>query len=178
MHTFTTAHRAEAMTHTVSYQHVPMFRGLAFALYHCGKHDAPVDVFSADRRQTVIEAHNHEFGTTLRSQPELVALWKAGKGNPANSPDTTSHCLRSDGNSAYHGRPAGAELPWFMLGLDISDHGKVENVTQFLKVARELGYDVVQPYPVGGERHHVVFTSSPIPVLEHWNVIAKDRSGS
>jgi hypothetical protein len=176
MHTFTTADRAEAMTHVISYQRVPLFRGLAFALYHCARHGAPVDLFSADRRDSVIRAHNHQFGTLLRSQPELVALWRAGKGNPANSPDTTSHCLRSDGNPAYGGRPPGAELPWYMLGLDIADHGKHDDVSHFLAVAHHLDYHVTQPYPAGSERHHVVFTRSPIPVLEHWNVISSDRS--
>jgi hypothetical protein len=176
MHTFTTAHRAEAMTHTISYQRVPMFRGLAFALYHIAKHDARVDVFSADRRDPVIRAHNHQFGTLLHSQPELVKLWREGRGNPANSPETTSHCLRSDGNPAYRGRPAGAELPWYMLGLDLADHGKTEDVSHLLAVAHQLGYHVTQPYPAGGERHHVVFTSSPVPVLERFNVIAKERA--
>lgn len=176
MHMFTTAHRAEAMTHTISYQRVPMFRGLAFALYHCAKHQAPVDVFSADRRDKVIKEHNRQFGTHLHSQPELVKVWREGRGNPANSPQTTSHCLRSDGNPAYGGRPAGAELPWYMLGLDLADEGKVEDVSHFLHVARHLGYSVVQPYPTGGERHHVVFTHSPVPVLERWNVIARHRS--
>jgi hypothetical protein len=177
MNRFSTADRAAPMTHTVSYERVPMFRGLAFALYHCGRHGADVDVFSADRRDTVIAEHNHQFGTSLSGQQHLVDLWRAGKGNPANSPTTTSHCLRSDGNKAYGGRPAGAELPWHMLGLDISDHGKVEDVSHFLEVARRLGYEVTQPYPSGSERHHVVFTASPIAVLERWDVIAKDRAG-
>ena len=175
MHTFTTSHRDEAMTHTVSYERVPMFRGLAFALYHCKKHGADVDVFSADRRDSVVDVHNREYGTTLRSQQQLIDLWHAGRGNPANTPGTTSHCLRSDGNPAYGGRKPGARLPWFMLGLDLADRGKTEDVSRFLKVARKLGYSVRQPYPVGGERHHVIFTESPVPVLERWNVISKRR---
>lgn len=176
MNRFATADRAASMTHTVSYELVPMFRGLAFVLYHCARHGADVDVFSADRRDDVVREHNREFGTSLSGQQHLVDLWRAGKGNPANSPATTSHCLRSDGNKAYGGRPAGAEIPWYMLGLDISDHGKQEDVGHFLQVAHRLGYEVVQPYPVGSEQHHVVFTTSPVPVLERWNVIAEDRT--
>lgn len=176
MKRFSTADRAAAMTHTVSYERVPMFRGLAFALYHCAKHDADVDVFSADRRDDVIREHNRQFGTDLHSQQELVDLWHAGRGNPANSPSTTSHCLFSDGNAAYGGRASGKKLPWYMLGLDLADHGKTEDVSRFLRAARKLGYEVAQPYASGAERHHVVFTASPVPVLERWNVISKDRS--
>jgi hypothetical protein len=176
MKRFTTDDRAAAMTHTVSYEHVPMFRGLAFALHHVAKHGGDVDVFSADRRDDVIRIHNRLFATNLSSQQHLVDLWRAGKGNPANSPATTSHCLFSDGNPAYGGRASGKLLPWHMLGLDISDHGKVEDVTRFLKVARKLGYEVTQPYASGSERHHVTFTASPIPVLERWDVISKDRA--
>jgi hypothetical protein len=168
------------MTNVVSYQRVPIPRGIAFALYHCQKHGGGVDLFSGVRTVPTIREHNREFGTHLSAQQDLVDLWRAGKGNPANSPDTTSHCWRSDGNHAYrvNGKqiPSGGKLPWYMIGLDLADVGEFESVDDFLRVARHLGYRVTQPYPVGGERHHVVFTSSPINVLEHNHVIAKDRN--
>lgn len=179
MHKFTTRHRDEKMTNIVSYQRVPIPRGLAFALYHIQKHGGGVDLFSADRTPRVIEDHNAQFGTHLSSQQRLVDLWRAGKGNPANSPSTTSHCYRSDGNGAYKvdGKqiPSGGTLPWYMLGLDIADVGEFENVDEFMAAARKLGYKVKQPYPVGGERHHVIFTESPIATLERANVISKNR---
>lgn len=181
MHKFTTEHRDEKMTNPVSYRGVPIPRGVAFALYHIAKHGGEIAIFSGIRTDNVIRAHNREFGTHLKSQPELVHLAAIGQGNPANSPSTTSHCWRSDGNRAYkdaHGRqiPSGHELPWYMIGLDIADRGEVESVDDFLRAARKLGYKVSQPYPVGGERHHVVFTASPIGVLEKYNVIAKNRN--
>lgn len=180
MHTFTKDHRAESMTNLVSFHGVPMPRGLAFAINHIEEHGAPVSIFSADRTIGALREHNRQFGTHLKSQAQLVADWKAGNGNPANSPETTSHCYRSDGNPVYRnsrGRviPAGGKLPWYELGIDLSDKGKQEDVHRFLFVAHKLGYHFVQPYKVGTEMHHVVCVLSPIPTLEHWNAIAKVR---
>lgn len=178
MHTFTTAHRAEAMSHTVSYKRVPIFRGLAFALYHVDKHGGRIDLHSADRRHKEISEHNRQFGTTLSTQIELERLHAEDPAHhaPANSSFTSSHCLRSDGNAAYQGRVSGESIPWFQLGLDLDDHGKVEDPSHFIAVARRLGYELEQPYRAGSELHHVVFTASPVPVLERWNVISKERA--
>lgn len=184
MKKFDVSHRDRSMLVIVSYERVPMARGLAFALRHIQEHGAPIDVFSADRRDHIIAAHNRTFKTNLKGQQYLYDGFVAGRPgfNPANPPSLTSHCRRSDGNAAYRdgsGKviPRGGLLPWFMLGLDIADAGKVEDVRTFLRVARRLGYRVVQPYPVGGEKHHVIFTESPIGTLERWNQIAKRRRG-
>jgi hypothetical protein len=182
MHTLRVQDRDASMTNTVSYENVPMFRGLAFALRDIQREGAPVDIFSADRRDAVIAEHNRQFGTHLSGQQHLVDLFRAGRGNPANSPKTTSHCLYSDGNPIYrNGRgqhvPAGGRIPWYMLGIDLADHGRAEDVRRFLAVAHRLGYHFVQPYSSGTERHHVVCALSPIPTLEHRNQIAKERHG-
>lgn len=171
--------RDNLMTVGVSYGNVPMPRGLAFALYHIAKHGGIVDIFSADRTVKAIADHNRTFGTNLHAQLYLYAnQWRRGF-NPANSPLTTSHCYRSDGNPAYkvNGKQirSGGSLPWYMLGLDLSDRGKFEDVSNFLRVSHELGYKTVQPYASGSERHHVVFTESPIPILESRSVISKKR---
>lgn len=169
--------RDNSMTVIVSYERtVPLPRGVGFALWHIEQHGGKIDIFSADRRDRVIARHNRAFGTNLHGQRWLIRYGE----NPANPVDRTSHCYYSDGNRAYRRRngqqiPAGGRLPWYMVGLDLADQGEVESVDGFLRVARHLGYSVVQPYPVGGERHHVVFVKSPIPVLERWNVISKER---
>jgi hypothetical protein len=138
LHTFSTAQRDRSMTATVSYHGVPMFRGLAFALHHVAMHGGGVWVYSADRRDRIIAEHNRQFGTHLHGQQWLVDAHAQDpvRNAPANSPTTTSHCLRSDGNPVYRD---------------------------------------VRPYASGSEGHHVVFVHSPIPTLEHWNQIAKER---
>lgn len=181
MHRFSTKDRDQAMTHTVSYLSVPVPRGTAFALYHINKHGGHIDLFSGIRVDSVIEEHNRAFRTHLHGQQYLFDHQHEKGFDPANSVRRTSHCWFSDGNPAYkdqRGRqlPPGEPLPWYMIGLDLADLGAYENVSHFLVVARSLGYEVVQPYPVGGERHHVVFTESPIAVLERYNAIAKDRA--
>jgi hypothetical protein len=42
-------------------------------------------------------------------------------------------------------------------------------------VAHKLGYHFVNPYSSGSEKHHVVCVLSPIPTLEAWNQISKER---
>lgn len=181
MHSFTTRHRDEAMTHTVSYLRVPVPRGVAFALYHVGKHGGAIDLFSGIRTVDVIKEHNQTFGTTLKAQQTLINLHASNPANwnAANPVDRTSHCWFSDGNPAFkvNGKriPPGGKLPWYMIGLDLADAGEVESVDEFLLEARKLGYEVVQPYRSGNERHHVVFVESPIAVLERYNVISKER---
>src|SRR4051812_41508053 len=100
MHRFTTKDRAEAMTHTVSYLRVPVPRGVAFALYHVGKHGGHIDLFSCLRTATVVNAHNRAFGTNLHSQAWLFANQSRPGFNPANPPSRSSHCGYSDGNKA------------------------------------------------------------------------------
>jgi hypothetical protein len=47
-----------------------------------------------------------------------------------------------------------------------------------VRVANKLGYEFIQPYKSGSEQHHVVCVKSPVPMLEHWNVISKARKAS
>lgn len=183
MHSFTVRHRNKSMTNTVSYRGVPIFRGLAFTIYHIEKHGGHVDIFSADRRDKIIEEHNRQFGTHLHGQGYLYSGYIHGHAgfNPANPPSRTSHCLYSDGSRAYKNRfgrhiAPGGKLPWYELGIDLSDKGKQEDVSHFLHVAHSLGYPFVQPYSSGSERHHVVLTKSPINRLVKSKVISRIRT--
>jgi hypothetical protein len=183
MHTLRTQDRDQAMDHVVSFHGVPMFRGLAFAIDHIEDHGGRVVIASADRRVKSIEEHNRQFGTRLHAQQFLFDnQWKPGF-NPANPPNRTSHCLFCDDRVAAvmraHGHPrlrAGSKLPWYALGIDLSDRGTQEHPQHFIHVAHELGYNVVQPYSSGSERHHVIFVEGPIKTLEHWNRISKERA--
>jgi hypothetical protein len=180
MKKLSTDDRAASMTEVVSFHDVPMPRGLAFAISHIERHGAPVSIFSADRTVGAIAAHNKQFGTALHAQQFLFDNQGKPGFNPANPPSRTSHCYFADGNPAYKSTKGqiiapGGRIPWYSLGIDVSDVGKVEEVGRFLKVAHELGYEFVQPYSSGSERHHVISVKSPIATLEHWNVIAKNR---
>jgi hypothetical protein len=174
MHKFTKAHRDESMTNLVSFHNVPMRRGLAFAINHIEEHGAKVSIFSADRTVEAIAEHNKQFGTNLHAQKYLYDNQNRPGFNPANPPWLTSHCYYSDGNPAY-GRGRGEKIPWYMLGIDMSDWGMSEDVRRFRTTAAKLGYRVTQPYASGSERHHIIFSTSPIKNLENWNVIAKER---
>lgn len=181
MHRLRVEDRDRAMTAIVSFHNVPMPRMVAFAIRDIESDGAPVDVFSADRTTKAIGQHNAQFGTNLSGQAALVALFRAGLGNPANSPNTTSHCYCADASvaallSRYHApTQAGRKIPVWAVGIDLADKGKVETVERFLTVAHRLGYRFMQPYASGSERHHVILVSSPIPVLERRNQIAKER---
>lgn len=182
MKSFKVSDRDESMVETISFHGVPMPRGLAFCIRHIENNGAPVSIFSADRRDRIIREHNKEFGTNLHGQVWLVSAHNRHPSRyaPANSPMTTSHCYRSDGNRVYRARgkqiPAGERLPWYMLGIDLADKGKVEDVSRFLKVARKLHYPFVQTYRSSGrELHHVNLTRSPIKELENSNQISKRR---
>lgn len=164
------------MTATVSFHDVPMPRGLAFAIRHIEKRCGKIAIYSADRRDRIIAEHNKQFGTNLHGQAWLVAAHARDPRNfaPANSPATTSHCYHSDGNPVYKYQngehiPPGGPLPWFMVGLDISD------VDRFLACAKRLGYRFVQPYKTRSEAHHVNCVESPIAVLERQNQISINR---
>jgi hypothetical protein len=181
MHTLRIQDRDNSMTVTISYENVPMFRGLAFALRDIQNNGAPVSIFSADRRDAVVRAHNKQFGTQIHSQEYAVAHQGQPGWSAANPVNRSSHCLRSDGNPVYRNSRGqsiapGGRLPWYELGIDMADQGKAEDVSRFLKVAHRLGYHFVQPYSSGSEKHHVVCVHSPIPTLEHRNQISKDRS--
>jgi hypothetical protein len=180
MTAFSRANRDKPLQHTIAYKGVPIFRGLALALDLADKHGADFSLFSADRRDAVLKRFNKAHGTNLHGQAYLVAMHARdpAKFAAANSPSTTSHCLRSDGNPTFRnarGRviPAGGLLPWYELGIDGADAGKGNDPTHLLRVLHSLGFHVVQPYPPGREDHHFVFTSSPVPVLRARNVIPK-----
>jgi len=169
------------MTNIVSFHMVPMPRALAFAIWHIEKHGAPVIVDSADRTVKMVTEHNKQFGTQLSIQQYLFDNQHKPGFNPANPPELTSHCYFADGNPAYKNSRGqiiapGARIPWYSLGIDLHDKGKVEDCRQFLAVAHKLGYEFIQPYSSGAEQHHVIAVKSPIATLEHWNVISKDRS--
>lgn len=177
---FSKDQRDGKMTDLVSFHGVPMPRANAFVINHIEEHGAKVAIYSCDRTVAAIAAHNKQFGTNLHAQQYLYDHQNEPGFNPANSPSTTSHCYFADGNPHYAssaGRvyASGARIPWFMVGTDLDDYGKNEYVVHFLATAHGLGYPYVQPYASGSERHHVVLTKSPISVLEHWNVIAKER---
>lgn len=161
--------KSRALTHVVSYHgRVPLERGLCYCLYLVAKHGFDAGLLSGSREHRHIDAHNREFGTHLHSQEELIELHEHDPARypAANSPDTTSHCLRSDGNPAYavHGRqiPVRGKLPWHMRGIDLASG---ETAAEFCVSARRLGLHFVQPYPAAGEAHHVVCTQSPTHVL-------------
>lgn len=122
MHTLRTQDRDRSMTALVSFHHVPMPRGIAFVIRDIETDGAPVEIFSADRTMDAIGEHNRQFGTKLSGQAALLAAFRAGRGNPANPPDRTSHCYRADTtvaavlNSIDNGverLSAGARLPWW-----------------------------------------------------------------
>jgi hypothetical protein len=179
MSDFSAAHRTKPLMHTVAFHGVPMFRGLALAIDHIEQHGATVAIFSADRRHSVLDPFNREHGTQLRSQEQLIEDAKHG-GSGANPVNMTSHCLHADlavqGVLAAHDIhvEVTGEIPWHALGIDLSDRGKVEDCSHFLKVAHELGYAFTQPYPTSkSEKHHVICAKSPVHVLETSNVIPK-----
>lgn len=181
MHTLRTDDRDRSMEAVVSFHGVPMPRGVAFALRDIETDGAPISVFSADRTTGAIAEHNKQFGTHLSAQQHLVDLARQGRGNPANPPSRSSHCYCADATIANllarAGRATsiGGRIPWWAIGLDIADRGKVEDVSTFMRVARRLGYQFRQPYAAGSERHHVILVESPITVLEARNQISRNR---
>lgn len=173
--------KRKAMTEVVSYHgHVPLERGVCYCLYLVSEHfDVDLDdaLISASREERHIREHNQEFGTNLHSQPWLIQMHEL---NPrdyasANPVDETSHCLRSDSNTAYRDRlgrqvPSGGKLLWYQRGLDFDSN---QRAAWFVEHARRLGLKIVLPYRTGSELHHAVFTQSPIKVLVERNMIAK-----
>jgi hypothetical protein len=176
---FELANRGEPMWHTIPFQNVPMFRALALALDHAEahlEHHAPnvaapqFSVLSADRRDAVLARFNAEHHTNLHGQEYLYEHQHDPGFCPADRPNTTSHCLFSDGNPAYrvNGRqiPVGGRLPNYMLGIDAVDRGAANSCPRLVEALSELGYHVVHPYAAGSEAHHIVFVQNPIPTLK------------
>lgn len=134
----------------VSYRGIPLYRVQAWALESVRilKHVEPV-IISGIRNDSVIAAHNRKYHTNLHGQQYLVNLFHAGRGNPANSPQTTSHCGYADGNPVY-GR-AGARIPKIKTGIDAADNataGRIVRALGSLKIRAAL------PYHSGSELHH------------------------
>jgi hypothetical protein len=142
--------RPPRMTATISYDHTPVFRGLARALSDARKHGWHGQLVSADRRKGVAEHYGK------RSQWWLYMaywVWHLKGSNPANAPGRSTHELRSDG-TAYRG-PVGRPLAWWQLGLDCT------NSDELLRILLKLGYHVRRPYTSASEAHHINFTRSP-----------------
>jgi hypothetical protein len=155
------------------YRPVPMFRAHAWALEAARHKGANFEIFSADRRDSVLAWFNPRFGTNLHGQQYLYDHQHQPGFYPANPPDETSHCLRSDGNSVYR-TVARGHLPAYMLGIDAVDAGKTNDCSHLVAVLNELGILAVRPYPGGGEAHHFVI----VRPFAHsaWAVLVKEAS--
>lgn len=89
-----------------------------------------------------------------RSQRQLYADYKAGRGNPANPPGYSTHERRSDG-VAYRG-PRGRRLRWWQVGQDWDRPQAV------CEEGRKLGYIITVTYPHSrGEAQHLNFRKQP-----------------
>ncbi len=174
MTAFSEANRDKPMWHTVAFHDVPMFRALALALDHAQVHGAEFLVLSADRRDSVLKRFNRADHTSLHGQEYLYEHQHDPGFCPADRPNTTSHCLFSDGNPAFRderGRPiaSGQPIPNYVLGIDAVDHGSTNDCSKLIGVLEHLGYKPVRPYHTGSEAHHFVFSENPIPTLKKWN---------
>lgn len=131
-----------SLNQTVSLDGTPLFRGHRLMLQDARKHGWTGVVNSADRRKGVAERYGK------MSQAALYAGWLARKAgfNPANRPGFSTHELRS-----ATGRP----LPWWGLGMDVS------NSDQLIQVLNRLGYDAYKPYSSPSEQHHINLRRSP-----------------
>jgi hypothetical protein len=121
-------------------------------------------------------AHNHQFGTTCAASPSSSRSGAPAAATRPTAPrPPATACARTATPPTAAGPRRRAPL---VHARPRHRRPRQDRGRQPLPqaVAHRLGYQVTQPYPAGGERHHVVFTESPIPVLERFNVIAKDRS--
>lgn len=132
----------------VSYRNVPLYRCQAWALELIEDEVTPC-ILSGIRDDAIIEAHNRKYGTNLHGQQYLVNLWRAGKGNPANSPNTTSHCHHADGNKVYGAY--GANIPLVKNGIDACSN---DTATRIVRALNKKGFRAAQPYNSGSELHH------------------------
>lgn len=94
-------------------------------------------------------------GCSLSSQPELYALFLAGRGNPANPPGQSTHELRNDG--AAYAVPVRWPLRYWQVGIDNS------NSPLLCARARARRWIATLTYPnSSSERQHVNFRREPI----------------
>lgn len=151
--------RLRYVSQTVTFDGVPTMRGLAILLERARKQGWKGMLNSSDRREGVAE----RFGRS--SQAALYKGWLARKPGflPANPPGFSSHELRSDGSPLFGTR--GQKLPWYQLGLDVSDDQRL------VDILRGLGVGVVHPYRSPSEAHHINLTTDPMPVLVHLGAI-------
>jgi hypothetical protein len=84
------------LNHTVTFDGVPMFKGLALALQDARQHGAKFTVTSADRRKGVAEKYGKKSQWWLYM---AYWVWHLKGANPANHPGQSSHELRSDGRA-------------------------------------------------------------------------------
>lgn len=172
--------RHAPLLHVVSFHGVPLWRVQAYVLWVCEHHGARISVASGIRVDSIIAAHNHQYGTNLHGQQYAIDHQGQPGWSAANPLNKTSHCGYSDGSPCYRdsrGRqiPATARIPKFMWGIDVDDLGKIEDNSHLLHVAHGLGFDLLAPYHSGSERHHLINGRNPVHILEARNVISKDR---
>lgn len=141
--------RSASLSHTVTFDGVPISRGLARVLQDARDHGVRFLLLSADRRLGVAERFGHS------SQAKLYACWMARKPgcNPANPPGRSTHELRSDG-VAYRG-PVGRRLAYWQMGLDIDPS------SDLYVWLNSHGYHVRRPYAAKSEYHHLNFVTNP-----------------
>ena len=152
--------------HTVAFDGTPTFWGLAKPLLRARRRGWGGTLQSSDRRKGIAEKYGKSSQARLRACFErFEALGKVcppdcnGNCNPANKPGQSSHECCSDG-SKFGNRPLGAQLEWWELGLDVSDHAGL------LRALEALGYKARQTYPENPkEQHHINFNADPGPVL-------------
>ncbi len=153
--------RAKYVQQTVAFDGVPTMQGLALLLAHARKTGAwHGRLNSSDRRKGVAERYGHQSQAALydgyiHHRPGYL---------PANPPGRSSHELRSDGNAVY-GRPAGAVLPWYQLGLDVNDDQAL------VAALTRMGAHVTHPYLTRSEAHHINLLRDPTQALVHLGVI-------
>lgn len=110
--------------------------GLKLLFLGARKHGWNGVVNSADR--TV--AHCDDC-SNKQSQAELWNAFQNGTGAPANPPGQGSHEYRNGGTPAYATKfAAGAELPWWGLGTDITDP------LGFIAACRSMGIPIHRAY--------------------------------
>lgn len=148
---------------TIAFDGTPVFWGLAKPLLRARERGWEGRLESADRRPGIPERYGRKSQKTLyecflKAKASGRCPPECGECNPANPPGRSSHELRSDG--AAFGKPAGAKLDWWELGLDVDNH------EELLSHLQELGYAAHQTYPGSvQEAHHINFTADPGPLL-------------
>ena len=153
--------------HTVAFDGAPTFWGLAKPLLRARERGWSGTLQSSDRRKGVAERYGKRSQAALFDcRTRFVALGNrcppdcGGNCNPANPPGASSHECRADGTAAFGSRAKGTKLPWWELGLDVSD------TSGLLRKLADLGYDAKLTYPNSPqEAQHVNFTSNPGAVL-------------